>query len=548
MLWFRVIFLFLTLIGGRQYPFLVKGGTNSDLNGRDRRVARKSKSYNLFMVAFFLLTSSYLASGQPQENPKQEVTVTAVEVPVRVLRGGEIVRDLKKEDFEIFENGVKQEISVFETISRRIAGPKPGAVPATVAVKPKPRLFILIFYIFDYTDAVGEAIDYFFSNVYRNEDHLVLVTESRILNFDAGRDAASLARNLKDSLKRYKAFSTKNILKAYDELREEGDRPLSEPSDIIRFYDNYIRIWRLYRAQFLALNPDLYQALLKRIQPIAADRWALCFLQRNLFPELRNEGRLEQEINRLKEGAIDPQEQVKARLIQAKQWELQQEFDLTKNFPADTLKNLFMEGGVTFHLILMKSLKSLVSEDFVLREVNAEFEDCFREISRSTGGYLTFSNKVLDALKEASENEDYHYLLVYAPKGPVETRGKNIEVKVRQQGVKIYSLKEYLNLASPVITITDVSARSKALKFGLKNYAMLSGEKGKRGIAEVHVTLYDSQSNAAFSEGKILDLVKDELNITLNLGKLQAGPYFLIIEVVDKITNEKDVFSRMIEL
>jgi len=31
MLWFRAIFLFLTSLGGQEYPFLVKGSTDSDL-------------------------------------------------------------------------------------------------------------------------------------------------------------------------------------------------------------------------------------------------------------------------------------------------------------------------------------------------------------------------------------------------------------------------------------------------------------------------------------------------------------------------------------
>jgi hypothetical protein len=508
------------------------------------------------LLIFFSL--GFVMPALSQEKPKQEVTVTAVEVPVRVLRDGQAIKDLKKEDFKIYENGIKQEISVFEKISRKIGSLTPGTVPAKAMAKLKPRLFILIFDIFDYTNAVGEAIDHFFTNIYREQDHLVIVTENRLLNIEAGRDALALAHSLKDSLKNYKFISTKNILKAYDDLREEGDRLLLDlmsqtgianwDQAINRFYDNYTRIWQMYRAQFLAPNPDLYQALLRRIHPIAADKWALCFEQRDLFPELKNEGPLEKEINRLKEGAVDPSGQAKARLIQVKQWQLQQEFDLAKNFPSDRLKNLFMEGGITFHLILMKSLKTIMSEDFSLREVNSEYENCFREISQSTGGYLTFSNKVLDALKEATEKEDYHYLLVYQPKGPVETRGKNIEVKVRQSGVSVYSLKEYLNLAGPAITIADVGARAKALKFGLKNYAMRTSAKGRRGIAEVRVTLFDQQSNAAFSEGKILDLVKDELHITLNLGKLQAGAYFLVIEAVDKITNEKDVYSGMIEL
>ena len=37
------ISLFLTSTGSREYPFLVKGGTDSELNGRERRVARKSE-------------------------------------------------------------------------------------------------------------------------------------------------------------------------------------------------------------------------------------------------------------------------------------------------------------------------------------------------------------------------------------------------------------------------------------------------------------------------------------------------------------------------
>ena len=56
--------------------------------------------------------------------------------------------------------------------------------------------------------------------------------------------------------------------------------------------------------------------------------------------------------------------------------------------------------------------------------VTADYEACFKDISQSTGDYLTFSNKAQEALKEASEKEDYHYLLVYQPKGPLETRGK----------------------------------------------------------------------------------------------------------------------------
>jgi hypothetical protein len=38
-------FSFLTPMLGREYPFLGKNGTNSELNGRDRGLARKGNSY-----------------------------------------------------------------------------------------------------------------------------------------------------------------------------------------------------------------------------------------------------------------------------------------------------------------------------------------------------------------------------------------------------------------------------------------------------------------------------------------------------------------------
>jgi hypothetical protein len=40
---FAAIFVMLTSIGGRKYTFLVKGGADFDLNGRDHHVAQKSE-------------------------------------------------------------------------------------------------------------------------------------------------------------------------------------------------------------------------------------------------------------------------------------------------------------------------------------------------------------------------------------------------------------------------------------------------------------------------------------------------------------------------
>jgi hypothetical protein len=510
---------------------------------------------SLIFLAFVLLSASSY-----QVKLREDVTVTAIEVPVRVLLKNEVVKGLSKDDFEVFENGLKQEISGFDIVSRRIAG-SVGSGQITAVERRNPRLFLLIFDIFDYNQAIAEAIDYFFKTIFRDSDQLIILTEDRLLNIERNRSAESIKTDLKETLKNYKMISIRNYFRAYLELSEECDRLLDKISlftgtisssaweDIGFFYEHYERIWSAYRDRYLMPDMSFYQVLLKKIKAVKAEKWALCFQQRELFPQLKSHGRLEDVISMtINRNNVDPQDQVRAQMIRNSQNRLQESFEISKKFPSERMKNLFLEAGVTFHLILMKSPKTLLSPDLELQEVAQDYEDCFREISRSTGGYLTFSNKAMEALKEASEKEDYHYLLVYQPKGPLETRGKNIEVKVHREGARVYSLKQYIKLEGPLIAIADVSAGRKNLRFTLKNYVMTNTEKGGRGVAEVRVTLYDAQSNTAFSEGKNLDLVKDELNITLNLGKLQAGAYFLIIEATDKIANEKDVYSGMIEL
>ncbi len=121
--------------------------------------------------------------AQEQKRLQEDVIVIAVEVPVRVIHKGQVVKNLTKEDFEIYEKGIKQKITAFEVISRKISISKKLS-PEDRKIAPKKRLFILIFNTFDYTDAVGEAIDYFFKNVFTTGDRLIILTENKLLNIE----------------------------------------------------------------------------------------------------------------------------------------------------------------------------------------------------------------------------------------------------------------------------------------------------------------------------------------------------------------------------
>jgi hypothetical protein len=517
------------------------------------------KKCTYLFILLFMILSLGSVSIPSQDRAKQEAAVTAVEIPVRVLLKGEPVKNLTKDDFEVYENGIPQAITAFEIVSKRISLDKTVDAEA-LKIAPKPRLFFLIFDIFDYNQTVGEGIDYFFQNVFRPKDQLVIVTEDRVLNLEKADTPARAADRLKEALKAYKSFSTATTIRAYTDLNIEGEKVLlymqgetsTAPSSwefyLNQFFDQYLRVWNEYKARFFTFDLDLYQSLIQRIEKRPEEKWAICFEQRDMFPTIKKEGALESELRKLMDSKTEPQDQAKIRLIQNKQRDLQRSQDITENFPAEKLGNLFMSSGITFHLVTMKSSRLLFSQNFELKEVNQDYEDCFRQISNATGGYSTFSNKIIDAVKEASVKEDYHYLIVYNPRDPSAAKERKLEVKVKKEGVDVISLKQYIAKAPPTISIADFQSGSKKIKFSLKNYARVSTEGKVHGAADVRIVIFDDTSTQVFSDKKTLDLIKEETNISLSFNQLKSGAHFIIIDVYDRVTGGKDVYSGAIEL
>lgn len=82
-----------------------------------------------FILAIFILTifSSFLFSQTPTKTPKPldddvvVINTNLIQIDVTVTdKNGNIVKDLKQEDFEVFENKEKQDISNFLFIQNDI--------------------------------------------------------------------------------------------------------------------------------------------------------------------------------------------------------------------------------------------------------------------------------------------------------------------------------------------------------------------------------------------------------------------------------------------
>ncbi|HYE73622.1 MAG TPA: hypothetical protein VEF04_09825, partial [Blastocatellia bacterium] len=82
------------------------------------------KSYVSFLLSFALICSSLPVSGQTGNQPQQQsgsVRVGTVEVSLDVVvrdKKGRPVKDLSAADFEVYEDGVRQQVESFRLVSR----------------------------------------------------------------------------------------------------------------------------------------------------------------------------------------------------------------------------------------------------------------------------------------------------------------------------------------------------------------------------------------------------------------------------------------------
>src|SRR6478736_1896161 len=99
----------------------------------------------VFGIAAHALTSvAALAARQSPAGPPQDqpgvtfkVEVNYVEVDASVVdRQGQFVSGLKREDFDIYEDGARQDISAFTQVNLPIEKPEPLPLQATKAIPP----------------------------------------------------------------------------------------------------------------------------------------------------------------------------------------------------------------------------------------------------------------------------------------------------------------------------------------------------------------------------------------------------------------------------
>jgi hypothetical protein len=540
----------------------------------------------IFMSSPFLCLAHSGQSAQEKEHEPivEEVTVTNVEVPVRVLYKGEPVVDLTKDDFTIYENREKVEVNGFFVKRKKIKiDTSSGTTKTTeqeISLPPRPRTFVLAFNVTQYNEYFQEAVDHLFDKILRPADHLIVFANSTSRQYPHIENKSSVKQEIIGDLKEASKEARQRLLRFTNRLEtflradhpQEDIRLFQEQSVnvslgewgriVVRLLTRYLEAWDEYKERYLSPRTEQFYYFARYLEKIQGEKYVLNFYQFEFFPKIRIESQIMLKIKALSNALTNTSDAAvvsQGRVIERLFNQLNNDYDLESGFPNEEITKLFSKVDATFHSFFITASNPTVLQDLEYRAVASDLENILRGITELTGGKNITSNKLAASLEAISEIEDVYYILTYVPRDPKVIGKLNIKVQNKKYQVfyddnfRADYINEYLQkleekIKTPDIKIEDFSFQEKILAFSVKNYMVKKEGDDNIGRIKVHIKLSNSDNNEVFFEqARILTAQKTEMKISLDTFKtIQKGEYDFIIDAVDIFTGKKDNFYEKV--
>ena len=537
-------------------------------------------------VGFLAPLSADAISAQEteQEHDKivEEVTVTNVQVPVRVIHKGQPVTDLKLEDFTLYENKKKVKINGFflkrKTMDVVSTAPTASVEPAKASgpVSMPPRTFVLVFNVVSYNKYFQNAMDHLFDNFLRSGDRLLVLANNTTKEYKSLKDKASVKSMVVDVLKNESRQANRmlgNYIKQVETLlnthpfhrvnfsqlgRTMQNAPEEVAKTVINYLQKYLTIWSQYKKRYLVPDLDKFYYFSRYLENIKTDKWVLNFYQFEKFPRIRLNSRTMnnlQDFTQLIRQSEKPAMQALSKLIDQHLQKVIFEIDMAKSFPNDEISKLFYKVDATFHSFFIRSMNSAFLQDIEYRQVSSDVEQVLKRITDITGGDNITSTDLVSSLQTVSKREDVYYMLTYAPKDP-KNAGR-LRVKVNNKKYKVYYddnfhadyITEHLakleeKIKTPDVKVEGFSFKRKILAFAVKDFLMRKIEGKTFGQMEVRIRLIQG-GKSLFDQKKMLRAQKDVMKISLPMFKnIKKGTYDFMIDVKDLMTGKDANLSQ----
>jgi hypothetical protein len=528
------------------------------------------------VLIFFLCTFSAVLlmadrnreqEQEPEHKPIiEEVTVTNVEVPVRVMYRGEPVADLKKDDFTLYEDKTKVEINGFflkrKNINATVVRPsrrKQDSPPTFL------RTFVLVFSITDFNENLEKAVNHLFDNIFKDSDRLLIFANDKTREYPDLKKRQAIKEQLigdlmedsREARRRLLAYINKieTYLDIHD-FRVQLARRDQQPMRLLDFLKKYLLTWNEYKKQYLTPRVDRFYYFSRYLENVKSEKWVFNFYQFELFPKIRFSSETMDKIREIANILMqsrDSSDNTLGKMINNLMNQILIDLNVQKGFPVDEIAKLFYKVDATFHSFFIRSVNKTVTNDLEYDEVASGIENTLKEITRITGGENITSNDLVKSIETVSQMEDIYYILTYVPRAP-QKEGK-LKIKVRDKRYKVLYddnfhadyITAYLEeleekIQTPDIVIDDFSFEGEVLVFTVRDYLMrqVEGKPGPVGRMKVRIRLIDKKNNPLFDQEKLLTAQKAELKISLGAFKgIKRGEYDFTIDAVDLFTGKE---------
>jgi hypothetical protein len=526
----------------------------------------------LLIIIFFCTALAASPAQKPTQNKQEieykpiieKVTVTNIEVPVRVLYNNRPVTDLTKNDFVIYENNKKMEINGFFLKRKKIKSTVTSEVTSEQA-SPPPRTFVLVFSITDFNQHIIKAVEHLYDNIFRPNDRVLVFANDKTLRFDNLENKDELKRQLLTVLKeesykvRRRLINYINKIETYLNMHDFRVRIHIRrdlrPQRLIEFLKKYLLTWNEYKQKYLTPPTDRFYYFSRYLEEVKTEKWVFNFYQFDLFPKINMSSQTMDKIQELSIELINSREggaYSMGRLINTLLNQIMLDLNVNSSFPTEDIAKLFYKVDAAFHSFFIKNMARVSMNDLEYEEVASDIEKTLKEITDITGGKSITSNNLVKSIDIVSEMEDVYYVLTYVPQN-LEKAGK-LKIKVKDKKYRVLYddnfradyINDYLQkleekIKVPEIKIENFSFQGKVLVFTVKDYMMKEAGSNSVGRMKVRIRLTNSdEASMLYDQEKICTAQNNEMKVSLGAFKnITRGEYHFIIDATDLLTGKQ---------
>lgn len=374
------------------------------------------KTHRAILVLFVFCLSAFA-----QEIQEKAVAVN-IEVPVRVFKGDEFVKDLTIEDFLLYENGTLQTVEAVYLIEKARLEKEETRLDTKNETKiftpPLSRQFVLIFEIREFFAEVEKTIKYFFNDVILPTDRLIVATPLRTYSFKADSwkyvSRADMADQMIKKLKRDTLIRPVDWGN-FDDYLNYDDMNRRDMEDVFfgqRYIDgenlqniaDYLKSLPGQKNVFLFLQQELIDyAMPIYINSVPGIMSSLDYL--TIYSQIAAYGQV-----------------------------------------SNKIKKAYADSTILFNLIYLKNTKVVTSGSLLNKiDLAAGIFSTFKDLTKITGGLAQTTANVTASFKTAVDASENYYLLYYSPKDYVaDGKYKRIRVQVKGQKYRIIHRSGYI--------------------------------------------------------------------------------------------------------